>query len=34
MLVKFDHDQKEAKLCLRAQDILPVLQEAEKKDPE
>lgn len=34
MLVKFDHNTKKARLCLRAHDILPKLQEQEKIDPE
>ena len=34
MLVKFDHDAKKARLCLRADAILPVLQKQEKEDPQ
>lgn len=34
MLVKFDHVTKKAQLCLRGQDLLPILQKTEKEDPE
>lgn len=34
MIVKFDHEKKTAKLSLRAQEILPILQEAEVNNPE
>lgn len=34
MLVKFDHEGKQVRLCLRGQDILPILQEPEKENPE
>ncbi|EEB12269.1 glutamate--cysteine ligase, putative [Pediculus humanus corporis] len=34
MIVKFDHERKTARLSLRAQEILPILQEPEKNDPE
>lgn len=34
MLVKFDHQNKRAQLCLRGQDILPILQVPEKENPD
>lgn len=33
MLVYFDHDKKTAQVSLRANDLLPVLQEKERRDP-
>ena len=34
MLVKFDHETKRAQLCLRGQDLLPILQIPERENPE
>ena len=34
MLVKFDDKEKKARLCLRAHEVLPTLQESEKQNPE